>query len=88
MSDNYLINTIRLPSPNPDYHSLSILRIVDAGLIIVNLNQPDLDWVGQIVNFMTKEYVIPLIYIDIKNSIEDKVFDRKLLKDSLSNFMK
>jgi hypothetical protein len=54
LSQCHIINSIRLPSVLPDYHSLSALRIVDGGLIVVDLHALNFGWMSQIISLLAK----------------------------------
>ena len=90
LSQCNIINSIRLPSALPDYHSLSALRIVDGGLIVVELRALSFGWMSQIISLFAKEYVLPVIFLDLsigEYATKDSL-NRKLLHEHVTNFLK
>ncbi len=90
LSQCNIINSIRLPSVLPDYHSLSALRIVDGGLIVVDLHAINFGWMSQIISLLAKEYVLPIIFLDLsigEYATKDEL-NRKLLHEHVTDFLR
>lgn len=90
LSQCHIINSIRLPSVLPDYYSLSALRIVDGGLIVVDLHALNFGWMSQIISLFAKEYVLPVIFLDLsigEYATKDGL-NRKLLHEHVTDFLR